>query len=365
MPSLAQQFNAFAERECAEAPRYAHLAQHLAADDELLALLAPAPPNWQLPRQTLAAVHALLLEENTGPLAAYYPTLTPHAQRPDPDFYPHFRAFCLAHRRALLQLLTDEVLQPNEVGRIAPLALGFWHAARRHRAGRPWAWIEIGASAGFHLLWDQVALDFGDGRERGRTDASARIACEARGLDPLLVQPSALPPVSLRLGIDRAPQDLRAPTAYRWQKALLFPEATAEHARFEQMVALTRQRPPRLIADNVVRALPHALNELPREMPLVFFHSFTLHLLPGEACGWIADLLLAQAHLRDVFWIALEPFSAQMDTLLECLAIVNGQPTHTLLAQAHPRGEWVAPLAHPPALTALRFAFQQQAQRTA
>lgn len=358
---LAQAFRAFATAECTAAPLYAHLAHQVAADAELLHWLAQAPPNHQLPRQFFAAVYERLLAATDAPppLAAFYPTLTNPPQAPNAATYPAFRAFWAEHQRALLTRLTDDYLHPNEIGRMGPLAVGLWHAARQAARSRfqKWAIVDIGASAGLHLLWDACAFDFGSHHIGG--PSAVEIHCENRGIAPALLTPATFPTLTTRIGIDREPLDLRDPAARRWAQAMIFPEAAVEQQQFAALTTLALAPPPALVAGNVVQVLPSVLNSLPRDTGLCVFTSFTLHLLPGAACGWLANLLLAQAHLRDVAWVALEPFSPQLDSLVECLTIINGQPEHQLLVQCDPRGAWVAPLAHEPALTALRFAFQQ------
>ncbi len=73
-----------------------------------------------VPNVLLAAVHFLLAETPTHPLARFYGSLSEHPL-PAGDAYPDFRDFVLANRATLIPLLETRITQTNEVGRCSSL----------------------------------------------------------------------------------------------------------------------------------------------------------------------------------------------------------------------------------------------------
>src|SRR5579871_6139262 len=101
LDALARRFAHFAEGEAEEffSPLYARLCRSIAADPEVLALAATAPPDQPTPNLLLAAVQSLLLKGAEHPLVSFYPGI---AATPDTtnDPYPVFHSFCLEYAEA-------------------------------------------------------------------------------------------------------------------------------------------------------------------------------------------------------------------------------------------------------------------------
>ncbi len=97
----------------------------------------------------LAAVHRLVLTGRALELSSHLPTA---GGRPK---WPHLGVSLteLAEEHAnLLGEWIQPIPQTNEVGRAAPLSLGFHQVARD--SGLPLRILELGASAGLNLRWD-------------------------------------------------------------------------------------------------------------------------------------------------------------------------------------------------------------------
>src|SRR5690242_16769048 len=99
-------------------PLYSYLSQQMEQDLDLLALEGLVPRHQPCPITFFAAVNALLLREQSHPLAAYYPCLTATPQLAQ-GAYPAFRAFCLSHQHELEAMLPQMRLQTNEITRCA------------------------------------------------------------------------------------------------------------------------------------------------------------------------------------------------------------------------------------------------------
>lgn len=223
----------------ARLPRYRHLAERAAVDDEVAARLLLAAPDDRNPTLLFAAVHDVLLADPSGdePLAAWYPSVTddprPLGGGPD-DPWPHFRRLALDHPDVERNLATRGT-QTNEVGRCATTvpALGLV----QHEVDRPIALIEVGASAGLNLRLDAYGYrwrpDGGDGdagERRLHADRPVVLGSRWRGDRPPPAT-EALPVITHRVGVDRDPVDVTDPTAVRWLIACQWPDQVDRLAR--------------------------------------------------------------------------------------------------------------------------------------
>jgi hypothetical protein len=140
------------------APLYAYLAREAAraveADDEFRAALTPfvgEPDRALLPHRLFAAVHRRVLLGQEPKLVPYYASVE-GVLAPDGHAWDAFRDAVVA-RAAELPAELEGVNQHNEVGRAAPLSVGFLELATR--CDLPQRILEVGASAGLLLNWDR------------------------------------------------------------------------------------------------------------------------------------------------------------------------------------------------------------------
>jgi hypothetical protein len=336
--TLSQHFQRFGERECIPAsPLYGRLAVGIAGDAELLAIAATAQAQ-PVPNLFLAAVHFLLLQGNEHLLAAFYPDLVGDSQAlASGDPFPLFRAFCLEHTNAIKLLLATRRVQTNEVRRCACLLPAFTVATRR-LGDRPLALIEIGASAGLNLLWDQYRYDYGAGGQCGDLAAPVRLSCELRGhrRPPL---PAPMPAIVTRVGLDLNPIDACDPDAALWLRALIWPEQRDRAALLAQAIEVARQHPPPLLAGDAIELLPEVLANVPADAALCIYHSFTLNQFPSEARERFAALLAQHATRRDLALIAIE--WRETDAAVDLSLFENGARTDVRLAHCDAHGSWI------------------------
>jgi len=368
--TLSRRFRRFGERECQHAsPLYARLAVGIADDRQLLAIAAAAQSH-PVPNLFLAAVHYLLLKDRDHPLAALYPdlALTPQPARRVPsgwrfaclprrgggeqsdpfplprttrerepsDPFPLFRAFCLEHADQIRALLAARRVQTNEVRRCACLLPAFVCAALRS-PGRPLALVEVGASAGFNLLWDRYGYDYGTGQRYGNPGSPVQLACELRGGRQPPLAP-ALPEVAFRVGIDLNPIDARDEDAMLWLRALIWPEQHERAALLDRAIEVARREPPRLAGD-ALDLLPDAIRSAPADAALCVFHTFTLNQFSATAREQYDQLIAAQAASRNLCEIAIEwrePYPSVALTTFE-----SGARSEQTLAHCDAHGAWL------------------------
>lgn len=341
--TLAREFEQFASYEATEvSPLYARLCQVTAHDQTLLELAAQATSR-PVPNLLLAAVQYLLRREPEHPLCAFYPTLG-GVSTPDSDPVPLFRAFCLEHAPAIKQILRTRRVQTNEVRRCALLLPAFALVARLANE-RPLALIEIGASAGLNLFWDEYGYDYGTGRVYGNPSSQVRLTCELQGeLSPPL--PDQMPAIASRIGIDLQPLDVRDPNAVDWLRALIWPEHTARLARLEHAVETVRASAPTLLAGDALDLLPDVLAAVPRDVLLCLYHTFTLNQFSPEARERFQALLDTHGAAHDLCCISILGVGSNHPEL-RLLSYQGGYKVERLLARCDAHGQWLAWLDRP------------------
>ena len=338
----------------------AALFRAIAGHEQLLGRLAELPADRLPALLASAAVSFLVRRDQPAPLAAYFPG--PGAAQPpfDDRFDPAVRAFITGRLADLMVVCREHRYQMNEVARCTQVALGI--AATAGPGTEPIGLVDLGTGAGLGLQLDRYRYLVG-GRESGPASAALTLHCEARG--PREPPPAGLPPIAERAGIDASPVDLQDPSARSWLRACAPPEASAL-ARLDAAVAVARQDPARLVAGDVVAALPGVLASFPPGRSITVADAYlAVFLSPGQRAQ-LAAILAAAGRTRPVTWLSLDPLvplgpggcdSVQGLPLPDGLVAdyqqrgvfaVLGARTFRgtadrgrLLARAHPSGQWI------------------------
>lgn len=337
LSQLSQRFEQFAAYEAAEAsPLYTQMCLAIAQDQALLELAARAT-SQPIPNLFMAAVQFLLRREAEHPLRDYYPTLG-GLRAPDTRAVSLFRAFCLEHNPAIMEILATRRVQTNEVRRCALLLPAFGLVAQ-HAAGRALALVEVGTSAGLNLLWDHYAYDYGAGHRFGDPASALRLHCDLRGeRQPPL--PERMPLIGSRLGIDLQPVDVRQNSAVDWLRALIWPEHTARLERLEHAVEIVRDFPPTLQAGDAIVLLPEVLASVPEDALLCLYHTFTLNQFSPEAHERFQVLLDTHGATNDLCCVSILSVGADHPEL-RLLTYQRGQKSERLLARCDAHGQWI------------------------
>lgn len=322
-------------------PLYAQLSLEIATDPAILSLVAAADLSQQVSNLLLGAVHFLLLSGITSPLADYYHSLSQNP-RPRHKAYKYFRAFCLEHADTIRQLVTTQRVQTNEVGRCTALLPAFGIVAKCS-GDRPLALVEIGPSAGLHMLWDKYGYDYERSGYAGNSESPVQLFCIPQGNIPPPL-PDRLPTVVYRIGIDLAPIDIWDDTAIRWLRSLIWPEHTDRANLLEQAVQIARLDPPSIVAGNAADLLPQIFRAIPLGTVLCVYHSYTLNQCPEPVREKILAGLMDFAQEKDFFRVSLEWYSGQNQPHLELFSYEEGTVKSELLAYCESHGrtiEWL------------------------
>ena len=342
----------------------AALFRMIADQDDLHKALAAVPDDRLPALLASAAIGFLVRRDQPDPLATYFPE--PDRPQPvlDAGFAPAARAFVSAHLPEIAAVCARHRYQMNEVARCAQVALGI--AAVTGPAAAPVALVDLGTGAGFGLHVDRYAYQI-NGTETSPPGASLTLSCAVRGS----CQPPrpALPPIASKTGIESDPVDLDDPAARAWLTACAPPEATAL-TRLAAAIEVARAHPAPVADGDVIEALPGVLARLPAGLPVVVTDSYLAVFLPPERRAMLTSILAAAGRDRPVTWLSLDPLvplglagrhSVQdlplprwlvgdyqrygVFAVLGVRTFGNQEETATVLARAHPSGQWVEWLA--------------------
>jgi hypothetical protein len=337
--SLAAVFRRFADFQCGTiAPLYGQLTRAIADDEALLALCLPIRPGLPLPNLLLASVHHLLLRgAEDGGLRAYYPDLC-EIPAPAVEAFPAFRAFCLSQEAAIRELMARQGVTTSEVQRSACLLPGFLVFAAEAPA---FHLLDVGAGAGFNLLWDRYAYDYSDGTTLGmKGQAQLLLRTELRGpATPPLHKP--LPKLLSRLGIDLEPPDLEDLAARDWLRALVWPEQSDRRQRLEQAMDIVRRERPAIIAGDALEILPKLLADLPVGEAACVSHAFCLNQLDETARRRFDGILRRASQQRLLGRLSLEWPRRGRAPELRLRRYHGGACSTQRLARADAHGAWL------------------------
>ena len=338
LQKLAQIFKRFSEETyIGSSPLYATLSNGIANDIDVLDIASSARGR-PVPNLLFAAVHCLLLRGAVDKLSSFYPSLTPDP-RPNSEAYPHFRDFCLAHESAIRDLLSTRLVQTNEVGRCAYLLPAFSLIAGEN-PGLPLSLVDIGTSAGLHLLWDRYSYEYAGRVVTGDESSSVRIVTEVRGSNSPPI-PSGFPSVAFRIGLDLNPVRLTDPDSALWLRALIWPEHERRAAQLKAAIRLAIDNPPTLIAGNALETLPVVLDQTPKDSTLCIFHNYTLNQFSREDRGQFNSILDECSMDRDVYLLSAEGRWGHSFATLELVSIRGGSRSIRKLANVDFHGRWL------------------------
>lgn len=270
MTTVAEAFNAVAERQFAKSPLFSSLCRAAADDDAVSALTARCPDLHQAPMILMAAVHGLLLNGHAGdPLGAYFGTIAQEPLGPS-EAWPEFRRFIAAHQDAIAEILATKGLIKTDLRRSACLRPLIVEAARRLGTNKVHL-VDIGCSAGLNLLVDGWQIAYG-GHSVGPSESAVRVTTDVRGNLPPL---APMPEIVSRTGIDLNLPDLSSEEDRTWVLAHTFPEEPEMLTACRAAIEALMRHPPHLIRGDGIALLDDAIGRLDPAHPVIVMHSMT------------------------------------------------------------------------------------------
>lgn len=338
---MAERFRRIAEEQFeGYSPLYERLARGVADDPDVLDVVSGVGHGKPVvPLLLLASAHYLLLKGVEHPLAAYYPSVIGYDRPPqDGDPYPIFHDFVLQNRREIERLVQTRIVQTNEVQRCACL-LPVFGLLYKEALKRPLALVEVGTSAGLHLLWDKYGYSYGTDLRFGDPNSPVQLSCELRGrFRPPM--PDPFPRVAYRAGIDLDPIDVRDTDQVLWLRALIWPEHRERAELLERAVGVARQDPPALMKGDMFDLLPQAVRQAPRGTAVCVYHSYTIVQLPKEARDRLTSLIGELSVDRPIYRVSQEWLGGET-AQITLMRYAGNTYEEQHLADCHPHGHWL------------------------
>ncbi|WP_306368005.1 DUF2332 domain-containing protein [Nocardiopsis sp. CC223A] len=242
-------FTRFADHyEAGGAASYARIARELAADDDMVGLVATLPEgNKRQPNLLLGAVRFL-----DGPV----------------DDWAGFKAWVVEHWEPVRKVVLERMTQTNEVRRCAALL-----PVLATLEG-PLGLVEVGSSAGLCLYPDRYAYSYDGADPIG--DSPLVLECATSGGVPV---PDRVVEVAWRAGVDLNPLDVADEQDVRWLECLIWP-GTNEAARRERLRAaaalVAAAGPPPIVAGDLMEVVADLVSRVPAGVTPVVFHGAVL-----------------------------------------------------------------------------------------
>jgi hypothetical protein len=261
----------------------------------VLELVAAAPPGAHLPPALLGAVHYLLLDGLAHPLGEVY------AGHSEADPAPLFLDLCHHHADELSALLAFRRVQTNDCGRSALIGPGLTWIA--DRLDRPFALVDVGASAGLNLLCDRYRLDYGTFGATGPPGSPVVVACDVLAGRPPIAD--RLPDPVARIGLDHSPVDVADPADARWLLACVWPD-TGRLERTAASIRLAQADPPRLVRGDAVDGLSALLERGDDGAGVVVVTTWAFAYLSLDQRQRFTEVLADTSHRRPVAWLSAD-----------------------------------------------------------
>ena len=217
--------------------------------------------------------------------------------------WPAFRA-ALAERREAIRRLVARPCQTNEVGRSAALLGGFLEVARRTRL--PLRLLEIGASAGLNMRWDQYRYEAAD---RAWGDPASPVQFkESFGVPPPMHGDAQ---VVERRGCDLRPIDPTSPDGSLTLRSFIWPDQPQRLRRLEGAIEVARRVPATVEQMDAASFLKRELASPRAGVATVAYHSvFIQYVDRAGRAGIAAAIEGAQAAATTeapVAYLRMEP----------------------------------------------------------
>jgi hypothetical protein len=207
-----------------------------------------------------------------------------------------------------------QAVQTNEVGRAAPLTAMFVEVARRTKL--PLRVFEIGTSAGLNLRFDRFWYDTGV-TATGDPLSDLRFTDVWEGVLPDLDAPLE---VVERRGCDRSPIDPTTEDGRLTLLSFVWPDQLDRVARLDAAIAIAREEPAKVDADDAGAWVEHRLAEPVADTATIVFHSIVLQYLPTETRHRVRDALRSAGARAtpdaSVHWARMEPAGDRADLRL-------------------------------------------------
>ncbi len=307
--TIAETYRHFAEAEARGiSATYDQWAQGVAQDPAVLQLIAQLPGLKTQPNLVFAS--ARLLGAPVGDYEQFRTWLLKNWEQVKPEVLQRATQTNEANRcAAMLPILSrlHRLDAPATATSGANTAAASDAGSRPADKQEPLALIEAGASAGLCLYPDRYSYAYTT--TAGQTvelhpDAGPSTVTLPCAIDADWV-PDHIPEVAYRAGADLNPLNLARDEELAWLETLIWPEHQERRRRLHAAAQIALAEPARIIAGDLVEAIPDLIRQAPREARIVVFHTWVLYYLSPDRREAFRTAL---AEFPNITWISSEPY---------------------------------------------------------
>lgn len=282
-----------------------------------------------------AGVTALVLKGDAPDLAAEFPApgraLDRAAlwQATEPVLHQH---------KEFLQDYLQFPVQTNETARAGSLLGGFLWAHKRRP--KPLRMLEIGASAGLIMQWNDYHYDLGGGLAWGNEDSPLTIETDWRGKAPDIIRPLT---VASRTGCDINPVDWSDDAQQARMRSYIWPDMFDRMRRFEAAAQMIKASGLKVDTADAADWLGQKLARPAEGQLTIVHHSYVWTYLPAATAQALRHILeAAGARATDeapLAWVRTDPEYVGDAPQLKVTLWPGGKTE--ILGDCHPHGNWL------------------------
>jgi hypothetical protein len=249
------------------------------------------------------------------------------------------RGALVAEADFLRRYTAEQAIQTNEVRRSWVLAPCFLLVAEESGAGT-FDLLELGASAGFNLLWDRYRHVYEAG-EWAPPDPVLSFHGEERRPVPARLFPRR-PAVRQRVGIDLNPVDVTREEGATLLRSFVWADQTERLELLDRAIEAVRREPPELVRGDYVERLPALLSERRDGALTVVFETASLGYVTAEERQRVRDAITAAAEEAPLAWIgSAPPLEEGMTAWGMDVRVLPGRDERRIVAHADFHGAWI------------------------
>jgi len=338
---LSTEFERFAEKECKNnSPLYYQLSKQIAHDEELLRLCFFVKEGQPVPNAFLAAVHFFILQNKQVLLAQYYPSVT--GQKTEAIPFDLFKTFVNRHEEEIVNLIQQRIVQTNVITRCNYLLPVFSNILSQ--ADEPATVIDIGASAGLTLNFDQYEYYYNDEKVYG--DSRVKLHCLIKGGKVPIIKPFKNP--IRKIGIDQNVIDLTNADDLTWLQALIWPDQTERFLMLQEALNTPNLSEITLICGSTIADFKKAIEAVDPSEILILSATHVLYQFTDKFLLEFYNFLDAIGQNRDFYFLSAEATEAvQLKYGVNNTAVVlttykNKQKREMLIAETNGHGNWIS-----------------------
>ena len=361
LAKLASQFRDLRLSEFTQLPLYEHLCELFEASPQLLTLLQQAPAGQRRPVLALAAINQLVHDHPTSDLAQYFRSTRGQTLATlDLSLVADALADLVTRQQIeFVEIMRSNSIQTNEVNRSVLWKLAS-HALGAELGPIDVAFVELGASAGLNMFFDDYSYDFEHCDPTQRSNVACR--CSLAGAEGLLDHAPVR--VTDRLGLDIAPVNLADPVKRSWLRSCVWPEQVERLQRFDAAIEHLLRQTMSLERADITVDLGTALGQVRSPGHLMVVNSWVLTYLRKDLRRRVIDSLDEIGRHRDLTWFCAEPSGAlpifevsseqyqqagglssfgldtPSHTVVGCRRYRNGEATDSIVAFCHAHLHW-------------------------